>query len=246
MKVVAIIQARMGSSRLPRKILRKLLNDSVLGHVVERTKAARKVDQVVIATTPAAEDEVIVQEANRLGVTVTRGSEQDVLERYYEAACEVNADIIVRITSDCPLLDWTLVDAMIGKFLSLAAAGDAVDYLSNTVTRSYPRGLDAEVFTLHALEKAHAEATSAVEREHVTPYLYRHPEIFRIAQFVGEVDMSQHRWTLDTDEDWLLLSAVFQHFGRPDFFTAEVCDFLDANPEIFSLNAGVEQKAMGH
>ncbi len=246
MKIVAIIQARMGSSRLPGKILRGLLDDTVLGHVVKRAGAAGKINQVVIATTLSSMDDVVVREAERLGVTATRGSELDVLDRYYRAACQVQADVIVRITSDCPLLDSALVDAMVGRFLSRTAVGTTVDYLSNTVTRTYPRGLDAEIFTFDALEKAHTEATSAAEREHVTPYLYRHPEMFRIEQYTGEQDLSHHRWTLDTVEDWQLLSAIFEHFGRPDFSTAEVCDFLREHPEIVCLNSGVEQKAMGH
>lgn len=246
MKIVAIIQARMGSSRLPGKILRRLLDDTVLGHVVKRAGAAGNINQVVVATTLSSIDDVVVREAERLGVTATRGNELDVLDRYYRAACQVKADAILRITSDCPLLDSALVEAMVGRFLSLTAVGATVDYLSNTVTRTYPRGLDAEIFTFDALEKAHTQATSAAAREHVTPYLYRHPEMFRIEQYTGEQDLSHQRWTLDTVEDWQLLSAIFEHFGRPDFSTTEVCDFLREHPEITCLNAGVEQKAMGH
>jgi spore coat polysaccharide biosynthesis protein SpsF len=246
MKIVAIIQARMGSSRLPGKILRRLLDDTVLGHVVKRARAAGKIDQVVVATTLSSMDEVVVREAERLGVTATRGSEVDVLDRFYRAARQVQADVIVRITSDCPLLDPALVDDMVGKFMSLKAGGASVDYLSNTVIRTYPRGLDAEVFTFDALEKAHTQAASTAEREHVTPYLYRHSEVFRIEQYTGQQDLSHHRWTLDTIEDWQLLSAIFDHFGRPDFSTAEVCDFLNEHPAIACLNVGVEQKAMGH
>lgn len=246
MKIVAIIQARMGSSRLPGKILRKLLGETVLGHVVKRAGAVGNINQIVVATSTSSNDDVVVKEAERLGVIVTRGSELDVLDRYYRAACQVKADVIVRITSDCPLLDAVLVDAMLQMFVSRGVMGFPVDYLSNTVTRTYPRGLDAEIFTFDALEKAHKEATSAAEREHVTPYLYRHPEIFRIEQYTGEQDLSYNRWTLDTLEDWQLLLSIFEHFGRQDISTTEICDFLREHPEIAGLNAGVEQKAMEH
>lgn len=245
MKIVAIIQARMGSSRLPGKILRYLLDDSVLGHVVKRTKLSSKISQIVVATTTAVMDELVVAEAGRLDVEIFRGSELDVLERYYQAARQVKAELIVRITSDCPLIDPVLIDDMIENFLSLAMTGVDLDYLSNTVTRTFPRGLDAEVFTFDALEKAYFLATSSAEREHVTPYIYRHPDIFKVKQFISDLNLSHHRWTLDTTEDWVFLKEIFEHFGRPDFSTYEVRHFLEEHPEVMSINASVEQKVMG-
>lgn len=248
MRTAAIIQTRMGSSRLPGKVLRVLGGETVLGHVVHRAQAVRAIDEVVVATTTAPADDAVVAEAGRLGVRATRGSEDDVLDRYYRAALECGAQRIVRITSDCPLLDPGLVDAMLARFDALAAEGTPVDYLSNTVERRYPRGLDAEIFTFEALARAHAEGHSAAEREHVTPYLYRHPERFRIAQYAPGADLSHHRWTLDTDDDWRLLEAVFAELGtRPGGFgTDDILQLLERRPDIFRLNAHIEQKALGH
>jgi len=248
LKTVAIIQARMGSTRLPRKVLRVLAGETVLGHVVHRAQAVARIDEVVVATTTAPADDAIVAEASRLGVRATRGSEDDVLDRYYQAAKVSGAERIVRITSDCPLLDPGVVDAMLAQFDALAAAGTPVDYLSNSVTRRFPRGLDAEIFGFDVLARAHAEAHAPAEREHVTPYFYRHPERFSIAQHAPERDLSQHRWTLDTEDDWRFLEAVFGHLGHQvgGFGTEDVLTLLERHPEIFRLNAHIEQKALGH
>lgn len=248
MKTVAIIQARTGSTRLPAKVLRILGGESVLGHVVRRAQAVSRIDEVVVATTTALADDAIVAEARRLGVMSTRGSEDDVLDRYYQAAVASGAERIVRITSDCPLLDPGVVDAMIAQFDALAAAGTPVDYLSNTVERRFPRGLDAEIFGFGVLARAHAEARAPAEREHVTPFFYRHPEWFHIAQHAPARDLSQHRWTLDTEDDWRFLEAVFAHLGSQvgGFGTDDVLQLLDRHPEIFQLNAHIEQKALGH
>ncbi len=240
MKTVAIIQARMGSTRLPGKVLRPLAGDTVLGHVVRRVRQAKRLDGVCIATTESAADEPIVAESSRLGVSCWRGSEQDVLARYFGAAQASEADVIVRVTSDCPLFDGAVLDEMLAAF----SATPGLDYMSNVQARRFPRGLDAEIFTFAALERVHREATRQHEREHVTPYFYQHSELFRLHSFVGKEDLSAHRWTLDTPEDWQFVEAVYAALGA-DFTTASVLNLLKARPELAKLNAHVEQKKLG-
>ena len=240
MKTVAIIQARMGSTRLPGKVLKPLAGDTVLGHVLRRVRQAKRLDAICIATTESPTDDPIVAESARLGVSCWRGSEQDVLARYLGAAQASEADVIVRVTSDCPLFDGALLDEMLAVFI----ATPGLDYLSNVQARRFPRGLDAEIFTFTALARAHREATRQHEREHVTPYFYQHPELFRLHSFVGASDLSEHRWTLDTPEDWQFVEAVYAALGA-DFTTADVLNLLKARPELAKLNAHVEQKKLG-
>jgi spore coat polysaccharide biosynthesis protein SpsF len=239
MKTIAIIQARMGSTRLPGKVLKQLAGDTVLGHVVRRVRLAKRLDGICIATTISPTDEPIVAEAARLGVSCWRGSEQDVLDRYFGAAQATGAEVIVRVTSDCPLFDGALLDDLLAAFQAIRR----LDYLSNVQVRCYPRGLDAEIFTFAALTRAHREATQPHEREHVTPYFYQHPELFRLHSFEGREDWSAHRWTLDTPEDWQFVEAVYAALGA-DFTTADVLKLLKARPELAKLNAHVEQKKL--
>jgi spore coat polysaccharide biosynthesis protein SpsF len=165
-----------------------------------------------------------------------------VLSRYYEAAKAHHADVVVRITSDCPLYDAALLDAMLARFETAN-----VDYLSNCIERHYPRGLDTEIFTFAALEKAFYEAHLPHEREHVTPYLYQHPELFSVQSFVGEGDDFSHlRWTLDTDEDWQLVSRIYHalYEANPLFSTADILALIAREPEIATINAHIEQKKL--
>lgn len=243
MKVVAIIQARMGSTRLPGKVMRELGGRTVLAHVIERVKACKAIDQIVVATTTATADEVIVAEALRCGADYFRGSEEDVLERYYLAAKQVAAKVVVRITSDCPLIDPALLGAMVNDFV----ADGGVDYLSNTLERHYPRGLDAEVFSFLALESAYWQAEKSHEREHVTPFIYHHPDLFKIKNYSSGENHSSQRWTLDTADDWALIEAIYQNLYRPGaelFTSAAVLQLLQQRPELVALNAHVEQKKL--
>ncbi|HNI57603.1 MAG TPA: glycosyltransferase family protein [Elusimicrobiota bacterium] len=244
MRTVAVVQARMGSTRLPGKVLRPLGSRTVLGQVLARLARAPGIDRVVVATTAAASDDPVVAEAERNGATVVRGSEEDVLSRYALAARESGADVVVRVTSDCPLLDGGLVGTLVAAFHAARAAGRPLDYLSNTVVRSYPRGLDAEVFTRTALERAHAEARTPSQREHVTPFFYQNPALFMLEQYVRMPDLSALRWTLDTPEDWDLLSRLFEAIEKRGevFGTAAVLAVLERHPEWSALNAGVRQK----
>ncbi|MNX53253.1 3-deoxy-manno-octulosonate cytidylyltransferase [compost metagenome] len=241
MRTVAIIQARMGSTRLPGKILLPLGDRTVLEHVVARTRACPLIDEVVVATTTSPQDDALVPALAAMGVSCFRGSEEDVLARYYQAAEHFRADVVVRITSDCPLFDPQVLTRMLEAF---RGAEPPCDYLSNTLTRTYPRGLDAEMFTFEALARAHAEAREPYEREHVTPFLYFHPDRFALRDFRGEGDASEHRWTLDTDDDYRLIQALYAALYRPGeiFTTEEALAHLALHPQLALLNAHVEQK----
>lgn len=210
----------------------------MLAQVVARVKLARHLDDILVATTTSPVDDAVVAECRKLNLQFFRGSEEDVLVRYFGAAKTVNAQTIVRITSDCPLFDGALLDEMLEVF-----SRTNVDYLSNTLKRTFPRGLDAEIFTFAALERAHREAVKPHEREHVTPFIYGHPEWFRLHSFEGAADLSGHRWTLDTPEDWRFIAAVYESLYRPDkmFTTQDVLKLLKERPELAKLNAHVEQ-----
>jgi spore coat polysaccharide biosynthesis protein SpsF len=243
-RVVAIVQARMSSTRLPGKVLRPLGDRSTLAHVISRLRASRRVDEVAVATSTGPEDDPIVTAGEDAGVAVIRGSRDDVLERYRAAAQALRADVVVRVTSDCPAFDPYVLDAM------LASWGDADDYVSNVHPRTYPRGLDAEIVRRSAIERAAEEAVEAADREHVTPYLYlRRPDLFRRRGVIraGE-DLSTLRWTLDTAEDAAFFDALIASYGLKRFATdyrhESLVAFLRERPGIGALNAGVEQKAL--
>jgi spore coat polysaccharide biosynthesis protein SpsF len=246
MITAAIIQTRMGSSRLPGKIMKVLEDKTVLGHVISRVKSCAKVDRVVIATTTKEADDIVAREASSYGADVFRGSENNVLDRYYCAARDAGADVIIRITSDSPLFDPVLLTRMLTQFHELRARGVRVDYFSNTLERTYPLGLGAEIFTMDALSRAHSETTKEYEREHVTPYFYQHPELFALHSFTSPVDISRYRWTLDTPEDFRMIQAVYRALYRPGetMTTEQVVAFLDSHPDVVALNAHIEQKKL--
>lgn len=240
MKIVAVVQARMGSTRLPGKVLVDLGGKTVLARVVGRLRRSARVAEIVIATTESVRDDAIVRECRQLGVSCFRGSENDVLDRYYRAARTCAAGAVVRITSDCPVIDPQIVDKTVTVFDEQCG-----DYASNVFPRTYPRGLDTEVFTLAALEQAWHNAHASYEREHVTPYFYEHPAIFRLVSQRGQVDYSQYRWTLDTAEDLELLRIIYSRFGNQDDFAwSEAVQLMKREPELAELNAHVLQKTL--
>jgi spore coat polysaccharide biosynthesis protein SpsF len=247
MKIVAIIQARMGSTRLPGKVMKQLCDRTVLAHVIFRVRACPLVDEVVVATTTSPTDDVIVAEAEKWGAKWFQGSEEDVLGRYYGAAKEYNADLVVRVTSDCPLFDPEVLCQMLEYFATELPQGLEMDYLSNTLNRSYPRGLDAEIFTFETLEKVFNKARLPYEREHVTPYIYEHPEQFSLHNQTWDEDLSAYRWTLDTPEDWQLISAIYSAlYEEGNIFTTEqVLALLKQRPELELINWQVKQKEIG-
>lgn len=244
MTTVAIIQARLGSSRLPGKVLHDLCGETMLARVIARLQAARSLDDVIVATTNAEGDEAIAREASRCGAGVFRGSEHDVLARYLGAAAAARADIVVRVTSDCPLLDPLVVDDVVGALGP--AAGEPVDYASNTIARTFPRGLDVEALHRDTLERIGRLGRSAAAREHVTAYVMEAPDRFAVRQVraAGDRDDSDLRWTVDTPDDLALARAIYARFGlahgiRP---YAEIADGVRADPELNAINAHVEQK----
>lgn len=231
-----IIQARMGSTRLPGKVAASILDQPMLAWVVRRVMRARRVAAVTVATTDQALDDDVAALAGQLGCDVVRGSEDDVLSRYVLAVRASDDDVFVRVTSDCPLIDPDLIDAVIG------ALADA-DYASNVLEpRTYPRGLDVEAFTRDALLAADERDTDPASREHVTPYLHRHPEMFRLARVAGDEDHSGHRWTVDTPQDLALVRRIAESFGHDRFGWREALAVVEAHPAWRELNAGIEQK----
>jgi spore coat polysaccharide biosynthesis protein SpsF len=243
MRICAIVQARMGSSRLPGKVMKSLAGKTVLGQLLVRLARARQLDGVVVATTTSPQDDVICAESQKYNVMHFRGSENDVLSRYHGAALACGAEAVARVTSDCPLFDPSVLDQMLAVFRDANRITVTLDYMSNVERRTYPRGLDAEIFTFAALDRSHKEARIESYREHVTPYMHQHPEWFRIGSFSGDVDLSEYRWTLDTPEDWTLIKTIYDTLS-PDgraFSTADVLKLLKERPELAKLNAHVEQ-----
>jgi spore coat polysaccharide biosynthesis protein SpsF len=237
MRVAVVVQARMGSSRLPGKIMMPLAGKAVLQRVIERVSCA-KFDDVVVALPDCVTNDEAAELAKRAGATVVRGDEDDVLSRYLLAAQAVHADAIMRVTADCPLIDPDVLDQMVEIFKT-----GAYDLVSNARVRTFPRGLDAELFTRASLDAMATEATLASHREHVTPFLYAHPERFMIHDFVSETDLSNWRLTLDTPEDLALLTRIFDLTEGPDTLRlAETRAIVAAHPELLAINAFIEQK----
>lgn len=240
MRIVAVVQARMGSSRLPGKVLKDLAGESVLARVVQRLHRSSLISEVVIATSASAGDRAVLREAERLNVRCFRGSEADVLDRFYQAARVFHADVVVRITSDCPLIDPEVTDKTVRAFMK-----EQPDYASNGLERTYPRGLDTEAMTADALARAWRKANEPHQREHVTPFLYEHPELFRILSVRSDSDYSAHRWTLDTAEDLDFIRAVYKRFGNGgDFSWRDVLQLVEREPALSELNSHVQQKAL--
>lgn len=243
MNVVCVIQARIGSTRLPGKVLKKICGKTVLEHDIDRLKRVKNINRIVIATTTLEKDNSVAEEANRLGIMHYKGSEEDVLSRYYHAAKANNADVVVRVTSDCPLIDSEVTEKIIQHYLNNS---EKYDYVSNTIDRTYPRGLDTEVFNFETLEKAFNEAVEKLEREHVTPYIWGNPNIFKLGQYKNNIDYSELRWTLDTIEDFELISRIYTIlFRKKDYFDMkDILDLYSKYPELNEINNNVEQKKL--
>lgn len=239
MKIVAIIQARMGSTRLPGKVLLDLIGEPILVRVVSRSQRAMALDEVIIATTVDPKDEAIVKLCSSRGWNYFRGSEEDVLDRYYQTAKRYNVDVIVRITSDCPLIEPEIIDLVVREYLH----DRSLDYVSNTLSpRTFPRGLDVEAFTFEALERAWREDRNPAWREHVTPYIYRHPEKFRLKAVTNGKNLSHLRWTVDTLKDLEFVCRIYNYFGHDRFTWREVLALLEKHPEWLEINKDVVQK----
>ena len=246
MKVVCLVQARVGSTRLPGKILKEICGKTILYHEIDRLKKCKEIDEIVIATTDKEDDDKIVNEAKKLSVKYFRGSENDVLSRFYYSAKENNADIIVRVTSDCPCIDFEILDKMLIYFKEKYKEKQ-VDYLSNTIKRTYPRGYDIEIFTFSALEKSYINAKKEYEREHVTPYIYDKTNNFLKLSFENKDDYSEYRVTLDTIEDFIVIKNIFEnlYYKNPYFKLNDVVQYLNDNLHIVDINKHIEQKKLG-
>ena len=232
----------MTSTRLPGKVLQDLAGAPMLQRVIERMRRASSLHEIVIATTTNATDDPLASAAGALGVRVTRGDEHDVLSRYQLAARESSADVVVRITSDCPLIDPDVIDRCVARVLD---ASDPVDYASNTIERTYPRGLDVEAFHRDTLERIVRFATSKPAREHVTYFLHvERPELFVAAHVRDTADNSDLRWTVDTPEDLAMVREIYTRAKLATTWTpyAELVE-IGREPAIQAINADIEQKA---
>ncbi len=236
-----ISQVRMGSTRLPGKVLLPAAGRPLLDYHIARLRQSGL--PVLLATTTEPADDRLAAYADAHALPYHRGSEADVLARYYETAEEFGLDVVVRVTSDCPLIDGPLIGAAVARYL---AEGNPLVYRSNSIVRTFPRGLDFEIFSMALLAEAHANATLPYEREHVTPYLKASPATAGRVIYRDEVwpggDFSRFRITLDTAEDYEVLRALIEQHAAADLGVADLLALLEAQPEIMALNAHIEQK----
>jgi spore coat polysaccharide biosynthesis protein SpsF len=238
MTTLGIIQARMGSSRLPGKVLRKLGGRSVLERVVRAAQQSGVLDTLVVATTIEPADDAVVAECAAIGIPCIRGPVDDVLTRFLGVLDQHESDVVMRFTADCPLLDPHLVALAHRIFI---AAG--VDYMTTSIARTLPRGLDVEVVRTPVLQAVDALATDH-HRTHVTSYIYTHADDFDVIGLTMQPDLSHLRLTLDTEDDWKLIEAIVGHFGDEPISVRELADWLAGRPDLIELNAHVLQKAL--
>ncbi len=235
MSTAIVVQARMGSTRLPGKVLKDIAGRPMLSYQMERLRRVKRAERIVVATTDQPADDAVERFCQKEKIACVRGSEHDVLARYHLAIERFPADVVVRITADCPLIDPAIVDEAIAAY--------EPDYVSNMLETTYPYGMAVEVFSAQALREAHREAKDPAEREHVTPFIYRHPERYRLRSLTMAPNLSHHRWTVDTPEDFELVSRLLKTL-KPHFTLQDVLAVLDEHPDWCAINAHVEQKAL--
>lgn len=233
-----IIQARTMSKRLPKKVIKKIEKKTVLEHVIERVKGVRNCGHIILATTNKKEDNILEKIAEKLNVDVFRGSENNVLDRYYQAAKLFNLDPIVRITADCPLIDINITEEVI-KFYNQGS----YDYVSNTHPVSYPDGLDVEVFSFKALEKSWKEAKSDFDKEHVVDYMIKNPNIFKMGNVANDEDISSIRLTLDEKEDMVLIKKIYKELYKTNRFFGlkEIMQLFKQKPKLIKINQHISK-----
>lgn len=234
MKRIAIMQARTTSTRLPRKVLLRLFEKTVVEHIITRVQAAKLVDGVCVATTTNTTDDEVATIAQACGASVYRGSENDVLDRFYQAAQQEQADVVIRITADDPFKDPAVIDQIVQTF-----EWSGLDYVSNTLRPTYPEGIDVEVFSMKALVRAWQEATIPSEHEHVTPYIWKHPDRFQIRNVEYRENLSKMRWTLDKPEDWVFIQQVYDALypKKPLFLMEDILQLLHERPFLAALQS---------
>lgn len=239
-RIVAIVQARMGSTRLPGKVLKPLVEEPLLIRELTRIRKSKRIEEIIVATTRKREDDAIIKVCKEYEFTTYRGHETDVLDRYFQCAKWCYADIVVRLTGDCPLIDPGVIDSTIDAFL---VKYPNIDYACNFLPqRTFPRGLDTEVIGLSALQTSWWNETDLNLREHVTQHILRNPKFFKTVGIVNEVDWSSMRWTVDTFEDYKFVYAVYAHFKNSQFTWREVLDYVTKHPELLEINSQIRQK----
>jgi spore coat polysaccharide biosynthesis protein SpsF (cytidylyltransferase family) len=231
--VTAIVQARMSSTRLPGKVLQPIIGKPMLSLQLERISRSRLITHICVATSTDSSDDAIADLCRDLDIDYFRGSLSDVLDRFYQASQKYTSDLLVRLTGDCPLCDPEVIDTVTERALS-----GPFDYVSNCLRRTYPVGLDTEVFTPEALETVHREARLPSEREHVTPYIYNHPEKFLTGNVACDRDLSHHRWTVDEPDDLTFVAQVFEHLyhANANFNTRDILQLLTRKPDLATIN----------
>lgn len=238
-QVIIIVQARMSSSRLPGKVMLPVLGKSLLARMVERLMMIRHSARIVIATSTDVQDDVIETEANELKIACYRGSLDNVLDRHYQAAKIHNADLVLKIPSDCPLIDPQVIDQVLDFYFSHK---DKYDFISNLHPATWPDGNDVELMTMVCLQKAWENSTRTLELEHTTPYIWENPQVFRIANVLWETGMDysmSHRFTIDYPEDYEFIKRVYEELYRTNhsFSCRDILELLEQKPEIYQLNA---------
>ncbi len=235
-KITCIIQARTDSKRLANKVLKEIEDAPVICHIINRIKRSRNVEQIILATTDNDSDKILLDIAEKFKIIGFAGDEDDVLERFFDAATSFSADPIVRITGDCPLVDPELLDIMIQIFLE-----NKYDYISNTIERTFPDGLDIEIFSFDALKKTHRQAKWSSEREHVTPFIVKNQDLFRVYSYRNKQDLSNLRWCVDEEDDLLMVKQIFHEMITEQFFsTADIIDLISKNPKIAEINKNIK------
>jgi spore coat polysaccharide biosynthesis protein SpsF len=238
--ILAVLQARATSRRLPGKVLQPILGRPMLAHQIVRIQRCQTIDHLLLATSEEDADTAVAEIAMQTGIACYRGSLDDVLDRFYRAAQPVAPDYVVRLTGDNPLTDSQIIDRVVNFTLQ-----GQYDYGANILKPTWPDGLDCEVISFAALEAAWREATDPLDREHVTPFIYRHPDRFRLGNLVNDVDLSGLRWTVDNAEDFEFVSRVYKALypRKPDFATADILSLLADHPELSALNDHIPRNA---
>ena len=236
-KNTVIIQARTQSVRLPNKVLALINGKSLIWHIIERLKSCERVEQIILATSNREEDKELVKIANDCNILSFVGDEDDVLSRFHQAALKFNADPIIRITGDCPLVDPYLLDEMLGFYVE-----NNYDYVSNTIIPTYPDGLDIEIFSFKSLRKTFNEAKLKSEKEHVTPYIWKNPGIFQLYNYRNKEELSNYRWTVDEQLDLELIRQIYSNFKPKIIFSfQDVIEMGKLNPQIFKINEKINR-----
>lgn len=221
-KIIAVVQARMGSTRLPNKVMMPICGTPMIGILLNRLSKSQKIGKIVVATSTNSNNQLLVNYVETLGFEVFQGDENDVLDRFYHAAEQYSPEVVVRITGDCPLVDWEVVDNVIHRF-----EHSNCDYATNTLPPTFPDGFDVEVFSFEALAKAFHYAKLNSEREHVTPYIRNHPELFILSNVSSHFDYSSIRLTVDQQEDFSLLEKIAENLGGDNIINSSMQDFID-------------------